>query len=215
MAAQSNGDTAFEVPDDGEIDRSFKQRIINALNRVDEREDYLYVQAPVEDGMQANHIEQDLYWGMIVKQFLRTIEQLLRSDEIGQSAHYYHEVELGSVELIPRNTEQVPFQDYLDGGMAPVGFRLRHNLAEDADLPKPVEREFRGLKAVIESDGVVSKTWTVRTREGGAITTQDKQPVPKIVYERAVRNGLEFLQEVGVGIDVDPEPYTGDNGPGL
>lgn len=215
MAAKQNGDTAFEVPDDGDIDRSFKQRIINALNRVDEREDYLYVQAPVEDGMHANHIEQDLYWGMVVKQFLRSIEQLLRSDEIGPASHYYREVYLGEVELQPRNTEEVPFQDHLHGNQSPVGFRLRYGLAETADLPEPVTESFRGLRSIIESDGVVSHTWAVPMEDGSVVTTTDQQPIPKIVYERAVRNGVEFLQKVGVGIDIDPEPYTGDNGPGL
>lgn len=206
-------DRVLEVQDDGTVDQRIKKRIIDARQRVDDREDYLYVEAPVEEGKTANGIQQDIYWGMVVKQFLRSIEPLLRSDEIEDSDEYYRAVSLGSVQLVPRDTERYPFQQYATGGLSEQRFKVTYDLPRSVELPEPETVPFVGLKSVIETDGVVSQTWTIETNSWtdpanqGVIQTADERPVPKRIYENAVREADEFLQQAGIGLEIGGDPH--------
>lgn len=205
----------FEVPDDGDIDALFKQEMMRSLRRVNDREDYLYTEVPVEEGKSASPTEQDVYWGVTIKQFLRQIEQLLRSDEIEQAKQYYQEIEIGRVELVPRNTENAAFEDYANGVLREGEFRVRNNIMEQAELPQKEYEVFRGLKSVIDTTGVVSKEWRVPTKNGSVLATADEKAVPKKIYENAFREAIDFLGSIGIGFDVQPEPYTGEGEPGL
>lgn len=206
MAAETREDgQTYEVRDDGEVDTMIKKRIIEARDRVRQREDYLYVKAPVEDGLTANRNQQDIYWGMMVKQFLRTIRPLLRAEEVKQSRKYYQDVELGSVQLVPRNSGDIPFEEYARSEVSPVEFKTRYDIAGHATLPEPTRRSFIGLQSVIETSGVVRETWTVELADGDVIQTVDEKPVPKDIYETALWEADEFLQEAGIGLDVGAE----------
>jgi hypothetical protein len=203
MATKENGD-GFEVADDGEVDTKVKTRIINARQRVDDREDYLYVKAPVEQNLSVNQAEQDVYWGMIVKQFLRTIGPILRAEDLGDLAEKYREgVNLGSVELVPRNTEAVPFEQYVRSDIPDVQFKLRHGIPESVQMPEPVAREFVGLQSILETDPVLSETWVIHDHNGDPVQTRDERPVPKHIYERAVTAADDFLQQVGIGAEIE------------
>lgn len=199
--SREDGQT-YEVQDEGEVDTKIKKRIIDARNRVDEREDYLYVQAPVEEGLTVNSAQQDIYWGMMVKQFLRTIEPILRAEEIDQSQEYYERKPLGSVRLVPRNAAGIPFEEYVRADVAPVEFKVRYGIADHATLPESTTEPFVGLKSVIETNGVVQEEWTVELADGDVVQTGDEQAVPKEVYETALREADEFLQQAGIGIEI-------------
>lgn len=220
LEARDDAPTA-EVQDDGTVDAKVKKRIIDARKRVDDREDYLYIQAPVENGLTVTNLTQDIYWGMVVKQFLRTIEPLLASNELSLSKDYYEGVDLGEVKLIPRDTEKYPFSEYAEGRMAEKPFKMRHNIPESVSLPEAATRPFEGLKSVIETNGVLSEQWTVYTNTWsdpdaeGVVRTADERPVPKDIYENAVRHADMFLQEAGVGLEIELSSYTGGEEPGL
>lgn len=206
-------DRSLEVQDDGTVDQRIKKRILDARQRVDDREDYLYVEAPVEDSKTANTVQQDVYWGMVVKQFLRTIEPLLRSDDIDRADDYYHTVALGNVQLVPRSTENYPFEKYATGTIGEQAFKMQYNLPRSVSLPEPKTEPFVGLKSVIETDGIVCATWTIETNSWtdpsnqGIIQTADERPIPKHIYENAVREADEFLQQSGIGLEIGREPH--------
>lgn len=218
---KASGGEGAEVRDEGNVDTKVKNRILDARKRVDDREDYLYVQAPVEDGMAASQVQQDLYWGMVVKQYLRTIEPLLESKEVDEDSEYYRRADLGNVRLVPRNTDNYPFEQYATGSLSEEAFKTQHDLPRSVSLPEPKRIGFYGLKSVIETDGVVSETWTIETNswsdpdQQGVIQTRDERVVPKKIYENAVRTADKFLQEVGIGVELELGSYTGGEGPGL
>jgi len=206
-------DSPLEVQDDGGVDQRVKKRILDARKRVDDREDYLYVQAPVEEGLNASPVEQDLYWGMVVKQYLRTIEPLLSDEEVSEAQKYYREEVIGTVELIPQDTDRYPFSLVATGQMDEQAFKTQYGLPRTAELPQPKKEPFVGLESVLETKGVVSETWSVETTSwsdpgtAGVIQTSAESVVPKQVYEKAVRKADAFLQQAGIGLDIQGEPH--------
>jgi len=200
----------YEVQDDGDVSSRLKRRIIDARQRVDDTEHYLYVEAPVEENKHVNNVQQDIYWGMIVKQFLRTIGPILRTDDLNETAdstEYYEDVELGTLTLVPQDTEAVPFREYIQSGMTATQFRLRYGINDTADLPEPKGVEFTGLKEIMQSDGTVRESWSVVMEDGSLVQTQAEQAIPKQVYERAITEADDFLQQAGIGIEIDAEPH--------
>lgn len=197
-----------EVQDDGTVDRKLKDKIIEARQRIDAREDFLYVEAPVDNAYQIGEHDQDKMWGMVVKQFLRKIKPLLQSDEITTDRDYYEGVELGEIQLIPRDVRGYPFSQVATGAMDGETFKLQYDLPRDVELPKVEVVEFHGLKSVLKRDPVVSKEWVVQADawnapgQNGVIRTGDAQAIPREIYEEAIFEADKSLQEAGIGLEL-------------
>jgi len=114
-------------------------------------------------------------------------------------------VKLGSVKLVPPNTDDIPFREYATGAWTANEFAMEYGLSVHGDLPDPVEEPFRGLGELMNRDAVVSHTWTVRT-DSGVVRTTDEKAIPKEIYERAVSHADDFLPSVGLGIEIGSEP---------
>lgn len=214
MAMQNpDEDNSETVQDDGTVDQKLKKRILDTRRRVDEREDYLYVQATVDANKHIEPAEQDVYWGMVVKQYLRTIEPLLQEESVSEANKFYDDIPIGEVTLVPRDTERYPFQSVAAGDVSPMRFKIQYGLPRAVELPEPETVEFRGLKSVIERGPMVGRTWEVETdvysdpAEGGVVRTSDQRPIPKQIYEDAVRAADRFLQQAGIGLEIGGEPH--------
>lgn len=205
------------VQDDGTVDKKLKDRIINARERVDDREDYLYVQATVDANKHIEPAEQTVYWGMVVKQYLRTIEPLLNEETVSEADKFYTAISIGEVTLLPQDTPQYPFSAVARGDIEPMQFKIQYDLPRSVELPEPKTVEFEGLQSVIERGPMIGETWEVETnvysdpREGRVVRTQDQRPIPKQIYEDAVRIADRFLQQAGIGLElgVDGQPAIG------
>jgi hypothetical protein len=83
------------------------------------------------------------------------------------------------------------------------------DLPRGVDLPEPQRVPFEGLKEVIERDPVLTHQWEVCVKREGArpnweyVYPQTQRPVPKRLYENAVRKADMFLQQAGIGLDTD------------
>lgn len=206
MSEDSPGQKVLD--EEGTVDQKVKQRILQARQRVDDREDYLYIEAPVEDGKSISDLQQVIYWGVAVKQYLRAIEPLLRSDDVSKANEYYKEKSLGSVKLTPKDTDRYPFSKVVSGEIDPMQFKIQHGLERGVSLPYPVTKFFVGLEDIIEAGQTVSKTWQVKTgafsdpQANGVVVTKDERPIPKPIYESAVREADAFLQQAELGVNV-------------
>jgi len=220
MSKNQDTNTAA-VKDEGTVDERVKQRILDARQRVDEREDYLYVQAPVEEGLSASPGEQDLYWGMVVKQFLRTIKPLLSNAHFDHAKRYAEEIRIGSMDFVPQDTDKYPFSQVAREQIDPQTFKTKFGLPQTADLPETKYMTFHGLESVLQTEGVERRVWTIETgswsdpENAGVIQTANEQVVPKKIYEQALTHADEFLQRAGIGVTLHLEDYTGGEEPGI
>jgi len=214
---------AKQVTDEeGTVDQKVKNRILNARERVDEREDDIFIGAPLSP--EINHSAGDLIqmWATSVRQYLKTIEPLLRSDEIEGSDYYYHEVEIAHEKIQPPDGDAIIDDPDKE---TPYAKEIRWSRLYRDDLemrrvidnpntlfkigfepPEKREIALYGLKDVIEKhefelqwhvdlepDQIYSKTAEV----------YDRQPLRREWLETAVRKADEFLQDcAGVGLDI-------------
>jgi len=204
-----NGAPQEVIDEEGDVDKAIKRRIIQARERVDETEMALYRDAEIEPNVNLNQFEKIHIYATTVKQFLRRIEPLLRSKNIPNNAHYYTEIEIGKVELVPPETKGYNFPVVAHSDRSEKQLRRMLDLPRGVNLPEPIPIPFNGLRTVIERDPVVSNTWEVCvSREGarpnwGFVYPQTQQPVRKRIYEDAVRKADMFLQNAGIGLDMD------------
>lgn len=210
--------------EEGAVDKKLKNRIVKARDRVDEREDALFVGAPLE-GAALSQQEASRIWATSVRQYLRAIEPLLRSDDVAQSEHYY------TGRVIVDQDVKPPDGVYPQPGspMEGVEPQRRYNWSlfyrDDVDLqqaiqshdhdafdrqftpPEPKRITLKGLKSIIETE-TVSAEWAIVTNPG-SIPPQQTQVFPSInapltreMLIESVRIADEFLQEAGIAIDV-------------
>ncbi|WP_136689987.1 hypothetical protein [Halorhabdus amylolytica] len=202
-----SGDGDETVQDDGSVDQKLKNRIIDARKRVDEREDQLFVQ-----GLAAgiSREEKTQAWGTVVRQYIRAIEPLLKSDDVKKAEYYYLQAYIGKQEIPPPDGEY-PWSElaYADNTWA---LFTEYGLPANIDLPEPQEIEFEGLYSVLKQKQV-SAQWQVdlKPESFGPGGEQDRlgvsYPVPKEVLEEAVSTADEFLQQAGIGLEIGKEPH--------
>jgi len=76
-------DTGNRVADDeGDVDTKIKTRILKNRKRIDDAEEALFVEAVTDPNIRLAPEERILTWGTVVKQFLRTIEPILRDEDV-------------------------------------------------------------------------------------------------------------------------------------
>lgn len=195
--------------EEGEVDSRFKTRIIQNRIRVDEAEEKLFVDAPTDPGINISRENSISVWSTMVKQYLRTIEPVLSSDEVDDAPYYYEEIPIGSVELHPPDKDgyrfsMIPYSDESDKKI-----RRALGLPRGATLPEIEEIPFHGLRSIIEAPEVLSHRWVVTVDESGLDNEQlvlEQSRVPdKKLYVDAVRHADKFLQDAGLGIDIAEE----------
>jgi hypothetical protein len=214
-----SADTDHKVSDsEGTVDKRVKDRIINARERVDDAEYKLYIEAPLEHNQTGEDWEARAHqaWGKVVKQYLRTIEPLLRDDEIQNAREVYESKDLGRIEIQPPNQHGIPFREFAASDMEAMQFRMNNELPADMELPTAEVVQFEGLESIIKSPSTITKTWRLNVgmykspEEGGTLTLTTEAVVPKTIYERALREADEFLQQAGVGLRIEHD--RGDAG---
>jgi len=208
------------VDDEGTIDEKIKHQIVDARSRVMEREDQLFIEAALA-GSYKEH-EFAAMWATTVKQYLRLLEPLLRSPEIEDSQEYYLERPLGEiviyppdtdtdskfVEVTPQDVDAYPFSElHRFGDANNLDICRQLGLPPGAELPEPQVVEFTGLKQMIEAKRKVEASWDLCLDTHGPSFDRDRiglkksKPLPKTLYEDAVRLADEFRQQTGVGIE--------------
>jgi len=204
---QTNG--SKQVKDnEGTIDDAVKGQIITARERVAEREDLLFVQAPLEQDI--SRTERIAMWGTTVRQYLRFLEPLLRAGELEGGREVYETEEIGQITLYPPDRDQRAFSqaaqmvdEYDDAKL-----RKMLNLPRESTVPRPQHVSVRGLKQVIEMPRAVSEQWQVCIDASGPppqhryITLETAESIPKQIYEDAVRLADEFRQQAGIGVEL-------------
>lgn len=202
----------LEVSDNEDYtDKKVKQRILNAREQLNEVQNELYSARLVEPDVDYSELDALMAWGNLVRSFIRDLSVLLNHDEVENADYYRDKVELGEVVLVPQDTQEVPFTklqfDQYDGDY----FRRKYGFSKGAELPEPERVKFTGLMDLVGRDNFVEKRWVVVKNpnlpkpEQDIVETGDRQPIPKGVYERALMACDQFLQGVGVGLDLSED----------
>lgn len=224
----SDENNTGRVLDDGQIDKRLKDRILDARERVAGREDDTFVGARLDGEVRLSHSQLVGIWATSVRQYLRAIEPLLRSDEIENSRHYYRELPIYKDTLRPPDGETTVLtlgsnnSDGVEEDVKQIPWDLFYNeeisnreLTTDYDLisagfepPAPEPVTLQGLKSVIEKD-VISAEWGVVLNPDSSPAEQTHiakpqiaQPLSKSTLEYAVRKADEFLHNAGISPDI-------------
>lgn len=219
MTDERDNDGNKRVTDsEGTVDEKVKNRILKARERVDEREDLLFVQMPADPNSRLSRREATAAWNTTVRQYIRAIEPLLKSDEIQEAGYYYREVPLGREEFPPPDGKK-QWSNFARTDNETQVIRSM-GLHPSFDPPEAKEVRFEGLKDILDKQQI-SLSWQFNVdptqwgpeveRERLNITT----PVPKHTLEEAVSAADQFLQEAGVGLEIghqeqdaeDDEPF--------
>lgn len=218
-------DTGAQVIDDeNRIDKRLKDRILDARDRVAENEDAVFVEAALDDDVQRTHQQLVAIWGTSVRQYLKTIEPLLRSDEISRAEYYYRDLEIIDKQVYPPDGPTTVIQGQ-DASTVEIYWSPFYNdetenfpIIRDSNLfgrgfspPEPKRVQLSGLKSIIETKAIV-KSWRVplqRTHFSEATPIAQpkyQETLGKETLEYAVRKADEFLHQAGIGLEIgDPK----------
>lgn len=197
------------VDDEGTVDQKAKNYIIEAKKRAYQREDDVYIQSPLE-GVQLTRQEQNAIWAIAVRQYIRTVEPLLRSDEIPESDYFYNQYEIVNQEILPPDGEYdghvYRWSEYQH--MNPLEIANSHpKITHSFEPPEAKIFTIQGLKDVVETEAVTMR-WQV------TINPDDPPGAHEVIFpernivlrrqwlQEAVRATDQFLQEAGIGVDV-------------
>jgi hypothetical protein len=216
---QGSTDGAKVIDEENRVDKRLKDRILDARERVAESENEIFIGAPLDKGVNLTSQQLVQLWATAVRQFLRTIEPLLQSDEIEKSQYYYREIPILKDELYPPDgkTKVTVGDDVTTEGIEWSLFYNDNvdtlNLIKDPSFepPDPKTVEIRGLKDVIETE-VISCEWSVVMNPSMHFSKPTKvahpsvrRPLSKPTLEFAVRKADQFLQDAGVGLEIGAE----------
>jgi len=209
MVDKDNDSDKRVADEEGSVDTKIKTRILKSRERVDSAEEALFVEAATDETMRFNRQQQIVTWGTMVKQFLRTIEPLLRSDEVKGSTKYYEEIEIGKEVLTPPDTDGYPFSRVSFTNKSDKQLRRMLGLPRGVSIPKPMPVTFNGLRSIIEAPDVLEQRWVVTVDNSGPPPTHkevyphEKKVISKDIFVDAVRYADQFLQEAGIGLDLE------------
>lgn len=221
---QGDNDEHKRVDDeDRTVDRKIKDAILDARNRVEEREDQVFTQVPLDPQVKTiSRSDQVQVWATSVNQYLTRIEPLLKSNEIERSNHYYREVKIADRTVYPRDGETPVL--HKDGATKE---QIRWSLLQSDQLSMrdlvaqgdtfgrgiepPEEKRFTvtGLKEVIERPQQVFQWEVVLNPDEIGPVKKIARPVVQASLSKdelklAVRLADEFLQEhAGIGVKMD------------
>lgn len=218
------GPTVTINDDDGVVDKATKEHILSLRKQIDDDERQLYVEARAGHPRGLDIEDANRYWGISVRQYLRGIKRLWDDDsdetQVRKVHHYWGEREIGSVTLVPPDTQQYQFSIAERSDLSDSQLRRRLGLPPQSELPRPHTEDFRGLRSVLDAT-TVSKQWVVTLDASGPPPEHEKGqlqreiPVPKHILEQAVEVADNFLQQAGIGFDTTVPDYMGGDEPGL
>lgn len=225
MASQ-NGESPeldIRVEDEEEYtDKKTKQRILNERDMLNEAQHELFSARLINPDVDYSQLDALMSWGNLVRSYLSDLSILLANDDLEHARYYRESVDLGSVQLVPPSKQGYDFgQIAYDGVTEEDLIREWPGFGRGAELPKPKTREFVGLSSLIKADPVVEAHWSVVKNPRASRPNQERltlhaqQPVPKRIYEAALRQADQFLQECGIGLEISGGDYMADEGPGL
>lgn len=202
---------------EGTVDQKIKSRILRARERIDDREDQLFVQAPAT-GVRISQEKALDAWGTSVRQYIRVVKPLLTSTEVDESDYYFKEVHLGEFEVPPPDGKK-PWS-YFAHTNNPSDLKREMGLPVAFDPPETRVASFKGLESVLNRHRIV-KQWTIDMKPNAILPGESTDhvsvelPVPKSILESAVEETDAFLQQAGVGIEIgfqerdatDDEPF--------
>ncbi len=168
----------------------------------------LFVQAAANPGVHLSHVEKVEAWGTSVRQYIRAIEPLLKSDEMPQSRHYYREAPLLKTEIAPPDTNGYEWSMFARDGVDARTLAREMGLPPSFDPPEPKQVELRGLFDIIDKTNLETAwQFTIPGKSGSMVNgetmvLEETLPIPKSVYEEAVSLADEFLQQAGVGLEI-------------
>jgi len=205
-------DNKKRVPDEEhKVDTKIKTRIIQNRKRVDDAEEALFVDAVTDPNVQLSHEKSVITWGTIVKQFLRSIEPILRSDDVEGATEFYRNKKIGEEVLIPPTTDGYQFEMVAYTDKPDKQLRRMIGLPRGVDVPKPERKPFMGLKSIIEAPDVLEHRWAVTVDNSGAAPNHQEvyphaqQVISKDIFVDSVRYADHFLQEAGIGLDLEED----------
>jgi len=208
------------VDDEGTVDQKLKNEILRARNRVEDREDQIFVQGPME-GVPYNHAQLAEIWKTSVRQYVRRVEPLLQSEEIAGAREYYLEKPVASRAVYPEDGP-TPVQGAGKRDEIEVQWSMFYQDAVDIERIRRMDdrfgRQFQppeaktyrlvGLREVIEQPEQtfewaieLGNSWNPNRNMIATPTRTVTMNKPEL--ERAVRLTDQFLQhEAGIAIDV-------------
>jgi hypothetical protein len=213
----------IEVSDDENyVDKKTKQRLLNTRQLLTQANNELTTGRLIEPDVQYSHHEANAAWANLVQSYIYDLSILLENDDIPTADYYRENVEIGQVRLIPEDTQGIPFSQIMYDDISEEDIIMQSNgLSRGADLPEPVTVTFNGLSDIAETDLVLSHSWVVTTNPRAAkpnqnrLTVQAQQPVPKEIFQKALVQSDQFLQSVGIGLDITASDYFGGDEPGV
>lgn len=224
MSTDINDDDHKRVEDDdATVDKQIKNAIIRARDRVENREDQVFTQAPLDPEINITQQQGVEIWKTTVVQYLQRIEPLLKSDEIERSDYYYRQVQIADRPVYPPDGE-TPVVSGNSQTTEDIQWSLFN--AEDVSemdlvmstehfgrgIEPPEEKRFKvtGLKDVIEQPQKVFR-WEIVLNPDAMVGPSRKIARPAVQVslskqelQKAVRLADEFLQQhAGIGVKLD------------
>lgn len=226
-APWDESDEQVEVlDDDGDVDRKVKDRILKSREYVDSAEAALFVDK-YDDLLdragrrmspeQVKHILAER-WSVVVRQYIRTVRPLLTSDEIEQAQYYWEELPVYSDTIEPPAQNGIDWPRFYrsDESDYAIAKSMEMNVDMSFEAPEPKPVELNGLRDVLQFQEQ-PLYWTVVYNPDSLPIQQESETLeaqlslPKGVYEAAVEYTDEFLQEIGIGLEIgtgDPHGKT-------
>jgi len=199
-------DSKRVIDEEGDVDSAVKSRILNSRSAINENENVLFTHRTVRPDIEISRAQATVAWGHSVKRYIRDVEILLTNDDIPEAREYYLNVNLGEVTLAPPETAGYDFSKFANPDRDDMHIKKEMGLPPDCEVPKPYTETLIGLKSLLESGEVVQNEWTVFVDKSGPraswdqVTVEAMKPIPKHIYERAVRHTDQFLQNAGIGV---------------
>jgi hypothetical protein len=214
-------DRSEVVDEEGLVDRERKRMILEARRDVREWKGEIYRE--VKLGELDLEVGNEL-WGERVREYLLTIEPLLREGELAKSEQVYLEAPIGAVTIDPP-------EEYVEAAGRPTVDK-NPDFRVFGGAPEPKTVPFQGLRSIIENE-VAAASWDLNvlrpdspgggrkpapsppTADGGGSTggklqnsaspnetITETRPIPKPILQDAVRIAESWLQSVDLGIEV-------------
>jgi len=203
-------DNQEEVSDEENYtDKKVKKRLLDSRDLLKQSENELETARLIEPEVEYTDYEATAAWAKLVQSFIRDLNILLENDDVPKAEHYREEVDLGSVELVPQDVEGIPFSKIVYDDISEDDIIMQsRQLDRGANLPRPHKVEFNGLIELAKADVVLERQWSVITNPRAArpnqniVTTGDRKPIPKRIFQQALMEADQFLQGAGIGLDL-------------
>jgi len=200
----------LEVSDEEKYsDKKIKKRILNTRELLVHTKNRLETERLVEPEVEYSEFEAFAAWANLVQSYLYELGILLNNEEVPNAEYYRDELPLGKIGIVPEDTDGIPFSTIVYEGVDEEDIiHQSSRLQRGCELPEPVTVSFEGLMDVAETDLVVERQWVVTANPRAAGPNQDRitvvgrQPVPEKVFQKALVESDQFLQDAGIGLDL-------------